>query len=101
MPQRYDIRISFEQLERTAQEWLGWPFDKAALPQVDYLLLKEKGLPRTGQVDHERRRMGHPAGAKRYPGRDHVRDVPPGQSKRRVSTGVALPSTLTRRAFPL
>lgn len=37
MPQRYDIRISFEQLERTAQEWLGWPFDKAALPQVDYL----------------------------------------------------------------
>ena len=38
------IYISFEQLERTAQEWLGWPFDKSALPQVDYLLQKENCL---------------------------------------------------------
>ena len=44
VPQRYDICISFEQLERTAQEWLGWPFDKSALPQVDYLLQKENCL---------------------------------------------------------
>ena len=44
VPQRYDIYISFEQLERTAQEWLGWPFDKSALPQVDYLLQKENCL---------------------------------------------------------
>lgn len=44
VPQQYDIYISFEQLERTAQEWLGWPFDKSALPQVDYLLQKENCL---------------------------------------------------------
>ena len=44
VPQRYTVYLPFTVLEATAREYLGWPFDKAALPKADYILLSEKGL---------------------------------------------------------
>lgn len=44
VPQRYTVYLPFTILEATAREYLGWPFDKAALPKADYILLSEKGL---------------------------------------------------------
>lgn len=44
VPQRYTVYLPFTVLEATAREYLGWPFDKAALPKADYILLDEKGL---------------------------------------------------------
>ena len=44
VPEQYRLYVPFAKLESVAQEWLGWPFDKAALPKTDYILLGEKGL---------------------------------------------------------
>ena len=44
VPQHYTVYLPFTVLEATAREHLGWPFDKAALPKADYILLSEKGL---------------------------------------------------------
>ena len=44
VPEQYRLYVPFAKLESVAQEWLGWPFDKSALPQADYFLRKEEGL---------------------------------------------------------
>ena len=44
VPQRYTVYLPFSVLEATAREYLGWSFDKTALPKADYILLSEKGL---------------------------------------------------------
>lgn len=44
IPERYDMRISYKELELTALEWLGYPFDTSFLPEVDCILQKEDSL---------------------------------------------------------
>lgn len=44
IPKQYRLFVPYEKLESTAQEWLGWPFDKSALPQSNMYLQKEEGI---------------------------------------------------------
>lgn len=44
VPRRYNMRISYNELEIAAREWLGWPFDRSALPQAEYILQKNDCL---------------------------------------------------------
>lgn len=44
VPEQYRLFVPYAKLESTAQEWLGWPFDKSALPKSDLYVLKEDGV---------------------------------------------------------
>lgn len=44
VPEQYRLYVPFAKLESVAQEWLGWSFDRSALPQADYFFRKEEGL---------------------------------------------------------
>lgn len=44
IPNRYDMRISYKELELAALEWLGYPFDPSFLPKLNCILPKEDSL---------------------------------------------------------
>lgn len=44
VPERYTLYIPFARLEKTAREWLGWPFDATALPRGNDILPRGRGV---------------------------------------------------------
>ncbi len=45
IPEHYTLYVPFASLETLARNWLGWPFDKAAMPKANaYSREGEKGL---------------------------------------------------------